>query len=77
MLNSAARLEDLQIPPGNRLEELRHDRKGQHSIAINDQFRVLLYVAGWRRLRRGDNGLPLIPVGNTSGPAMDLRGAQL
>lgn len=40
ILNAAAKLEDLRIPPGNRLEELRHDRKGQHSIAINDQYRV-------------------------------------
>jgi proteic killer suppression protein len=40
MLNSATRVEDLRIPPGNRLEELRHDREGQHSIAINDRFRV-------------------------------------
>ena len=40
MLNSATRVEDLRIPPGNRLEELRHDRESQHSIAINDQFRV-------------------------------------
>lgn len=40
MLHSATKLEDLRIPPGNRLEELRHDRKGQHSIAINQQFRV-------------------------------------
>ncbi len=40
MLNSATRVEDLRIPPGNRLEELHHDREGQHSIAINDQFRV-------------------------------------
>jgi proteic killer suppression protein len=40
MLHSAARLEDLQVPPGNRLERLRHDRVGQHSIRINDQFRV-------------------------------------
>jgi proteic killer suppression protein len=40
MLNSAASVEDLRVPPGNRLEQLRHDRKGQHSIAINDQFRV-------------------------------------
>jgi toxin HigB-1 len=39
MLHSATRLDDLRIPPGNRLEELRHDRKGQHSIAINEQFR--------------------------------------
>ena len=40
MLDSAARLEDLRIPPGNRLEELQHDRKGQHSIAIHDRFRL-------------------------------------
>ena len=40
MLHSAGRLEDLRIPPGNRLEALRRDRKGQHSIRINDQFRV-------------------------------------
>ena len=39
MLNSATRLEDLRTPPGDRLE-LQHDRLGQHSIAINDQFRV-------------------------------------
>ena len=35
-----SRLEDLRIPPGNRLEALRGDRAGQHSIRINDQFRV-------------------------------------
>ena len=40
MLHSASKLEDLRIPPGNRLEALRHDRVGQHSIRINDQFRV-------------------------------------
>ncbi len=40
MLHSAGRLEDLRVPPGNRLELLRHDRAGQHSIRINDQFRV-------------------------------------
>jgi toxin HigB-1 len=40
MLNSAARVEDLRIPPGNRLEKLRADREGQHSIRINDQYRV-------------------------------------
>ena len=36
----AARLDDLRIPPGNRLEALKGDRAGQHSIRINDQFRV-------------------------------------
>jgi proteic killer suppression protein len=40
MLESATRLQDLELPPGNRLEALRHKRAGQHSIRINDQFRV-------------------------------------
>ena len=40
MLNRAATLDDLRIPPGNRLEMLQGDRKGQHSIRINDQWRV-------------------------------------
>ena len=40
MLNAAASLEDLRIPSGNRLEALHRDRRGQHSIAINDRFRV-------------------------------------
>ncbi len=39
-LNTATRLEDLQVPPGNRLEKLVGDRAGQHSIAINMQYRV-------------------------------------
>jgi len=39
-LNSAVVLDDLRIPPGNRLEELRRDRKGQHAIRINNQYRV-------------------------------------
>jgi proteic killer suppression protein len=40
MLNQAGRLEDLRVPPGNRLEVLSGDRKGQHSIRINDQWRL-------------------------------------
>ena len=40
MLNAAAALSDLMVPPGNRLERLRGDRLGQHSIRINDQYRV-------------------------------------
>lgn len=40
MLNSAASLEDLRIPPANRLEALKGDRKGWYSIRINDQWRV-------------------------------------
>lgn len=39
-LEIAGRLDDLRIPPGNRLEALRGDRSGQHSIGINDQFRL-------------------------------------
>ena len=40
MLDAATRLEDLKSPPGNRLEALRHDRPGQHSIRINRQWRM-------------------------------------
>ena len=40
MLNRAARLADLRIPPANRLEALKGERAGQHSIRINDQFRL-------------------------------------
>lgn len=39
-LNAAAALTDLRAPPNNRLEALRGDRKGQHSIRINDQYRI-------------------------------------
>ncbi len=40
ILNQARVLDDLRIPPGNRLEALRGDREGQHSIRINDQWRI-------------------------------------
>lgn len=40
LLDSVARLDDLRSPPGNRLEPLSGDRAGQHSIRINDQFRI-------------------------------------
>jgi toxin HigB-1 len=40
MLNAAGRLDDLRVPPGNRLEALKGDRRGQHSIRINDQWRL-------------------------------------
>jgi proteic killer suppression protein len=39
-LQAARLLEDLTIPPGNRLEALRGDRRGQHSIRVNDQYRI-------------------------------------
>ena len=40
MLNRAATLNDLRVPPGNLLEALSGNRKGQHSIRVNDQWRV-------------------------------------
>ena len=40
MLHRAGRLDDLRVPPGNRLEALKGDRLGQYSIRINDQWRV-------------------------------------
>lgn len=39
-LEIAGRLDDLRVPPGNRLEALKGDRAGQHSIRVNDQYRV-------------------------------------
>ena len=40
MLNNARSLVDLRVPPANRLEALKGDRKGQHAIRINDQWRI-------------------------------------
>jgi proteic killer suppression protein len=54
MLDGAARLTDLAAPPGNRLEALKSDREGQHSIRINDQWR-LCFV--WR-----DGGAELVEI---------------
>jgi toxin HigB-1 len=42
LLHQALRLEDLRVPPVNRLEALRGERKGQYSIRINDQWRICL-----------------------------------
>lgn len=44
ILDAAETLNDLRVPPGNRLEKLRGDRAGQHSIRINDQWRICF---GW------------------------------
>ena len=43
MLNNAATLDDLRVPPANRLEALKGDRKGQHSIRINNQWRICFH----------------------------------
>lgn len=45
MLHAAQQLDDLKVPPGNRLERLKGNRKGQHSIRINNQYRVCF---NWR-----------------------------
>ncbi len=46
MINRAQDLRDLLVPPGNRLEALKGDRKGQHSIRINDQWRICFLWSG-------------------------------
>jgi proteic killer suppression protein len=45
-MDSAATLEALRVPPGNRLEALKGDRRGRHSIRINDQWRICFV---WRQ----------------------------
>ena len=45
-LHDAAELRDLRSPPGNKIEALRGDRKGSHSIRINDQWRVVFVWKG-------------------------------
>jgi proteic killer suppression protein len=54
MLDAATRLADLRSPPGNRLEALAGDRRGQHSIRINDQWRICFV---WR-----DGGAELVEI---------------
>jgi len=43
MLNNAATLDDPRVPPANRLEALKGDRKGRHSIRINNQWRICFH----------------------------------
>jgi len=45
-LDSVERLEELRVPPGNRLEALSADRKGQHSVRINERYRICFRWAG-------------------------------
>jgi toxin HigB-1 len=53
-LDNAASLDDLRIPPGNRLEALKGDKAGRHSIRINDQWRI---VFTWKDGRAFDVGV--------------------
>ncbi len=46
LLDAADALDDLRVPPGNRLEKLAGDREGQHSIRINDQWRICFLWQG-------------------------------
>ena len=46
MIDNAGCLEDLRVPPANRLEALHGDREGQYSIRINDQYRICFVVDG-------------------------------
>ncbi len=46
MLDNAHSLDDLRVPPGNRLEKLHGDRQGQYSIRINDQYRICFQWRG-------------------------------
>ena len=45
-LDAAPALDDMRVPPGNRLEALKGDRKGQHSIRVNDQWRICFVWKG-------------------------------
>ena len=45
MVNAAAALGDLRVPPGNRLEALKGDQRGRHSIRVNDQYRITFRFA--------------------------------
>jgi proteic killer suppression protein len=40
LIDTVTRLDDLKVPPGNRLEAMRGDRSGQHSIRVNEQWRI-------------------------------------
>ena len=55
LIDSAQTLHDLKSPPGNRLEALRGDRSGQHSIRVNDQYRVCFI---WRN--GGAHGVEIV-----------------
>ena len=46
LIDAATNLEALRVPPGNRLETLKGDRKGQHSIRVNDQWRICFRWGG-------------------------------
>ena len=58
MINAAHALQDLGSPPGNRLETLRGNLKGYHSIRVNEQWRNRLSLGSGRGTRGAHHGLP-------------------
>lgn len=46
LIDNAGGLEDLRVPPGNRLEALQGNRRGQYSIRVNDQYRICFTIRG-------------------------------
>ena len=56
-LEAASTLDELRFPPGNRLEALRGDRAGQHSIRVNDQWRVCFE---WRKGASGPENVEIV-----------------
>ena len=59
-LEIAVRLDDLRVPPGNRLEALKGDRAGQHSIRVNDRFRLCFRWTDAGAKDSRDRGLSLM-----------------
>lgn len=57
LLNAAKQLVDLRVPPGNHLEALKSDRKGQWSIRINDQWRICFY---WSANQGGPSDVEIV-----------------
>jgi toxin HigB-1 len=57
MLNRAKRLEDLKVPPNNKLEKLQKDLAGKYSIRINDQYRVIFK---WEQNEIGASGIKIV-----------------
>ncbi len=66
MVEAAHILDDLRSPPGNRLEALRGDRAGQHSIRINDQWRICFT---WKEDGPHDVEISRLPLSRTPRPA--------
>ena len=73
-LNRVRDIAELAVPPGNRLERLRGDRVGQHSIRINGQHRICFVGRGLCRQSR-NRGLPLVTVLAEASPRSPFRRA--